>query len=45
MLFSTCIATLFIPFFFTTIMKISLKLRGKSDPNAGKGSEEEEVSA
>ncbi len=45
MLFSTCIATLFIPFFFTIIMKISLKLRGKTDPNLGKGSEEEEVSA
>ncbi|OUO49708.1 hydrophobe/amphiphile efflux-1 family RND transporter [Desulfovibrio sp. An276] len=45
MLFSTCIATLFIPFFFTAIMKISLKLRGKTDPNEGRGSEEEEVSA
>ena len=45
MLFSTCIATLFIPFFFVVIMKISLKLRGKTDPNIGKGSEEEEVSA
>ncbi len=45
MLFSTCIATLFIPFFFTAIMKISLKLRGKTDPNKGRGSEEEEVSA
>ncbi|MBQ7608118.1 MAG: multidrug efflux RND transporter permease subunit [Desulfovibrionaceae bacterium] len=35
MLAATCIATLFIPFFFKAIMTISLKLRGKSDPNAG----------
>lgn len=45
MLFSTCIATLFIPLFFVIVTKISLKLRGKSDPNVGKGSEEEEVNA
>lgn len=43
MLFSTCIATLFIPFFFQAITKLSLKLRGRKDPNEGKGSEEEEV--
>ncbi len=35
MLAATCIATLFIPFFFKSIMSLSLKLRGKKDPNAG----------
>ena len=34
MLAATCIATLFIPFFFKAIMSISLKLQGKKDPNA-----------
>ncbi|MCR4666345.1 MAG: multidrug efflux RND transporter permease subunit [Desulfovibrio sp.] len=34
MLAATCIATLFIPFFFKVIMKLSLKLQGKKDPNA-----------
>ena len=36
MLAATCIATLFVPFFFRTIMAISLKLQGKRDPNEGK---------
>ncbi len=45
MLFSTCIATLFIPLFFVLVTKASLVLRGKSDPNKGRGSEEEEVNA
>ncbi len=45
MLFSTCIATLFIPLFFVLVTKMSLKLRGQSDPNKGRGSEEEEVNA
>ena len=43
MLAATCIATLFIPYFFKVIMQLSLKLRGKTDPNAGKGSVDEEV--
>ena len=43
MLAATCIATLFLPYFFKLIMQISLKLRGKTDPNAGKGSVDEEV--
>ena len=34
MLAATCIATLFVPFFFKTIMNLSLRLQGKSDPNA-----------
>lgn len=45
MLAATCVATLFVPFFFREIMKLSLKLRGKKDPNAGQGSEDEEVRA
>ena len=45
MLFSTCIATLFIPLFFILVSKASLLIRGKADPNKGKGSEEEEVNA
>ncbi len=45
MLFSTCIATLFIPLFFILVSKASLIIRGKTDPNKGKGSEEEEVNA
>ena len=36
MLAATCIATLFVPFFFRAIMVISLKLQGKRDPNEGK---------
>ena len=36
MLAATCIATLFVPYFFRTIMTISLKLQGKRDPNEGK---------
>lgn len=43
MLAATFLATIFIPYFFKLIMQISLKLRGKTDPNAGKGSEGEEV--
>ena len=35
MLAATCIATLFVPFFFKTIMNLSLKLQGQKDPNAG----------
>ena len=35
MLAATCIATLFVPFFFKGIMQLSLKLQGKTDPNAG----------
>ena len=42
MLAATCIATLFVPFFFRTIMRISLKLQGKKDPNEGKKSFDEE---
>lgn len=37
MLAATCIATLFVPYFFKIIMQISLKLQGKRDPNEGKG--------
>lgn len=37
MLAATCIATLFVPYFFKFIMLISLKLQGKTDPNANKG--------
>ena len=36
MLAATCIATLFVPFFFKLIMQISLKIQGKADPNEGK---------
>ena len=46
MLAATCIATLFVPFFFKMIMTISLKLQGKSDPHAGNDSyidEQEEI--
>lgn len=42
MLAATCIATLFVPYFFKFVMNISLKLSGKTDPNAGYGSELEE---
>ena len=35
MLAATCIATLFVPYFFKAIMSLSLRLRGKRDPNAG----------
>ncbi len=34
MLAATCIATLFVPFFFKLIMQLSLKLQGKTDPHA-----------
>ncbi len=34
MLAATCIATVFVPFFFKYIMSISLKLRGQKDPYA-----------
>lgn len=42
MLAATCIATLFVPYFFKFIMTLSLKVSGKTDPNAGYGSELEE---
>ena len=32
MLAATCIATLFVPFFFKAIMQLSLKIQGKTDP-------------
>ena len=34
MLAATCIATLFVPFFFKALMALALKLQGKKDPNA-----------
>ncbi|MBQ4125455.1 MAG: multidrug efflux RND transporter permease subunit, partial [Desulfovibrio sp.] len=40
MLFATCIATLFVPYFFREIMNISLRLRGRRDPNERKDEEE-----
>ena len=46
MLAATCLATLFVPYFFKIIMQISLKLQGKKDPNAGKdgsGNEQEDL--
>ncbi len=46
MLAATCIATLFVPFFFKIIMQFSLWLQGKKDPHApssdSKAREEEE---
>ena len=42
MLAATCLATLFIPFFFRFIMTVSLRLQGKRDPNEGKGRYEED---
>ena len=42
MLAATCIATLFVPYFFRTIMRVALKLQGKRDPNEGKKSFDEE---
>lgn len=39
MVAATCIATLFVPYFFKLIMLGSLKLQGKTDPNANKGRE------
>ena len=36
MLAATCIATLFVPYFFKAIMQLSLKLQGKKYPNEGK---------
>jgi multidrug efflux pump len=36
MLAATCIATLFVPLFFKMIMRLSLKLQGRTDPNEGK---------
>lgn len=41
MLFSTFIAMVFVPFFFKAIMEMSLRIRGKKDPNAGKPGDEE----
>ena len=46
MLAATCIATLFVPYFFKAIMQLSLKLQGKTDPNAHKSpldAEQEEI--
>ena len=43
MLAATCIATLFVPFFFKAIMLVSLKLRGKGDPNAGKSLDDDDL--
>ncbi len=34
MIAATCIATLFVPYFFKLIMKLSLMLQGKKDPHA-----------
>ncbi|MDR1777153.1 MAG: multidrug efflux RND transporter permease subunit [Desulfovibrio sp.] len=42
MLAATCIATLFVPYFFKLIMQTSLRLQGRQDPHQGKGSLEEE---
>ena len=42
MLAATCIATLFVPFFFKCIMLFSLKLQGKTDPNAHRGDLDQE---
>ncbi|MDR2573992.1 MAG: multidrug efflux RND transporter permease subunit [Desulfovibrio sp.] len=36
MLAATCIATLFIPFFFKVIMQLALKLQGKTAPQQGR---------
>lgn len=41
MLAATFLATLFVPYFFKAIMQLSLKLRGKKDPNANKPADEE----
>lgn len=41
MLSATFLATLFVPYFFKAILQLSLKLRGKQDPNANKPSDEE----
>lgn len=41
MLASTFIAMLYVPFFFKVIAQLSLKLRGKKDPNADKPGNEE----
>ena len=40
MLFATCIATLFVPYFFREIMNLSLRLRGRRDPNESQGGDE-----
>nr|MDE5833641.1 efflux RND transporter permease subunit [Desulfovibrio sp.] len=41
MLAATCMAPVFVPYFFKVIAQISLKLQGKKDPNAGKPADEE----
>lgn len=41
MIFSTFVAMVFVPFFFKAIMELSLKIRGKKDPYAGKSGNEE----
>lgn len=43
MLAATFLATIFVPYFYILILKISLKLRGKKDPNAGQNIQEETV--
>ncbi|MBQ3059757.1 MAG: multidrug efflux RND transporter permease subunit [Desulfovibrio sp.] len=43
MLAATCIATLFVPYFFKIIMQISLRLQGKKDPHEGKGRFDEDM--
>ncbi|MDR0815936.1 MAG: multidrug efflux RND transporter permease subunit [Desulfovibrio sp.] len=42
MLAATCIATLFVPYFFKSIMLLSLKLQGKKDPHEGQAAVDEE---
>ncbi|MBO4334392.1 MAG: multidrug efflux RND transporter permease subunit [Desulfovibrio sp.] len=41
MLAATCVATLFVPFFFRLIMSLSLRLKGQKDPHAGRYEEGE----
>lgn len=41
MITATFLATLFVPYFFKAIMQLSLKIRGKKDPNADKPASEE----
>ncbi|GFH63158.1 MAG: multidrug efflux pump inner membrane subunit AcrB [Candidatus Desulfovibrio kirbyi] len=43
MLAATCIATLFVPYFFKIIMSLSLKLQGKKDPYEGLAHPDDDV--
>jgi multidrug efflux pump len=43
MLAATCIATLFVPYFFRSIMQISLKIQGKRDPHENAPLSEEDA--